>query len=271
MEKYSLKLRLFNIINKAESGDRLSKALDLFIIWLILLNVLAVLVETVDSVGGPYQNFFRYFEYFSIAIFTVEYLLRLWTCTYDEQYMHPTWGRLRYIFSWSSLIDLLAIIPFYLPVLLSFDSRGVRALRLFRLLRLLKLGRYSKAVKSLGNVLKDRKEELVITFSGVMVLLVISSTFMYYIENEAQPGQFSSIPATMWWGVATLTTVGYGDITPVTDWGKFLGAVIAILGIGAFAVPAGILATGFESVVHKRKSVRTVCPECGHEHTVELE
>ena len=262
--KTSVKLKIFNTISKAEEDDKHSNYFDNFIIVLILLNVLAVLLETVESLDQQYGQFFHRFEIFSVVIFTIEYLLRLWTCTYDERYLHPVRGRLKYMISWEAIVDLMAILPFYLPFILAFDSRSIRALRLFRLLRLFKLGRYSNAVMLLGKVIQYRKEQLIITFSGVMILLIISSTFMYYIEKEAQPVDFSSIPSTMWWGVATLTTVGYGDVTPITPLGKFFGAFIAILGIGAFAVPAGILATGFESALGKKGKKKLTCPKCGH-------
>ena len=241
-------------LDKAESEeDKVSRYFDLFIMTLILLNVAAVIMETVESIHVQYESFFYYFEIFSVTIFTFEYLIRIWACTADPFYASPIWGRVKYIFTLSMLIDLLAILPFYLPLIMAIDGRFLRILRLFRLFRLFKLGRYSSAFQSIVYVLKKRREELVVSVTIVIFMLILSSSLMYYVENEAQPEAFTSIPATMWWGVATLTTVGYGDVYPITGLGKALGAVIAILGVGMFALPAGIVASGFESVLSKKE------------------
>jgi len=162
-----------------------------------------------------------------------------------------------------ALVDLLAILPFYLPMLLPIDLRFLRALRLMRLFRLLKMGRYVKSLRLMRHVLARRKEELLITLFSVLLLLVLSSSLMYFIEREAQPDKFASIPAAMWWGIATLTTIGYGDMYPVTALGKILGGFIALLGIGLFALPAGILASGFAAEIQQRDHPGKRCPHCG--------
>ena len=249
------KQKILKTLDKAEEKDGLSKVFDRFIMVLILLNVAAVIVETVESVHNRYASLFIYFEVFSVVVFSVEYLVRLWACTAIEKYKHPLWGRLKYMVSVEAIIDLLAIIPFYLPIVLNnADGRILRILRLFRLFRLFKLGRYSTAFGMITMVVKKRREELVVTLTLVLVLLIFASTLMYYVEHEAQPDNFPSIPATMWWGVATLTTVGYGDVYPITALGKVLGAVIAILGVGVFALPAGIIAAGFESEISNKSA-----------------
>ena len=244
---------LLSTINKAEEGNRISRAFDIFIMTLIVLNVLAVIIETVEALYQEYQLYFDFFEYFSVIIFSIEYIIRLWACTVKEEYSHPVWGRLRYMFSIEALIDLLAILPFYLPLFFTVDMRVIRILRLFRLMRIFKLGRYSVAFGMIVRVMERRREELMITLTLVLVLIILSSSLMYYIEHEVQPEAFTSIPATMWWSVATLTTVGYGDVYPITPLGKVLAAFIAILGIGIFALPAGILAAGFEGEISKRE------------------
>ena len=269
----SLRNRVYRTIQKAEPGDRLSIYFDNFIIILILINVVAVLLETDKALASQYAMAFTALEWASVVIFTLEYGLRVWTCVESDKYNHPLWSRLRYIFSLESVIDLLAIAPFYLVLFMPLNVDVVNGLRLLRLLRIFKLGRYMGGVSLIRAVIKSRREELFITFSTVVILLIFSSTLMYYLENKAQPDQFSSIPATMWWGVATLTTVGYGDIYPITPMGKLLGAVIAILGIGVFALPAGIIATGFESEIQRRKKQKKkeskkhrqphVCEQCG--------
>jgi len=257
--------RVFKVLEMAEAGDTPSRAFDLFIISLISLNVLAVILGTVDSLAAKYGDFFRYFEVFSVAVFTVEYVLRLWSCTSGPRYADPVKGRLRYAVSPLAMVDLLAILPFYLPMLIPIDLRFIRALRLFRLFRLFKMGRYSTSLKVLGDVIRAKKEELLIMVFVVFLLLVIASSLMYYVEGGAQPDAFSSIPAAMWWGVCTLTTVGYGDLSPITPLGKFLGSVIALLGIGIFALPAGILASGLVEAMAKKRASRKVCPHCGEE------
>lgn len=250
----SAKEKVLRTLDKGGENDRISKAFDTFIMALILLNVLAVIVETVESIHSQYEQVFDYFEIFSVIVFSIEYVIRVWACTAIEKYKHPVWGRLKYMMSVEAIIDLLAIVPFYLPILLNnADGRMIRVLRLLRLFRLFKLGRYSLAFTLITDVVKKRKEELVVTLTLLVILLIFASTIMYYIENEANPDAFKSIPETMWWGVATLTTVGYGDVYPITPLGKLLGALIAILGVGLFALPAGIIAAGFESELSDRK------------------
>jgi voltage-gated potassium channel len=159
-----------------------------------------------------------------------------------------------------AVVDLVSILPSLIPGG-TLDLRFIRSLRLARLARTLKLARYSQSLQTLGRVLRAKREELVVTGIAGALLLICASSIMYFAEHDAQPQQFSSIPASMWWGVVTLTTVGYGDIFPVTPLGKILGAFIALLGIGLFALPAGILASGFSDEL-RRNEPRT-CPRCG--------
>ena len=250
MEK--IKRGLFEILEKDDGDNRLSRRFDLFIMIMIFLNMIAVIMETVASVYIKYEYFFEWFEIISVVVFTLEYAGRIWTCTLIERYSHPIKGRIQFILSPIGLIDLLAILPFYLPFIMSIDGRILRLLRLFRLVRIFKMGRYSTAFQMIANVLNRRKEELLVTLTIVLLVLVLASSLMYYVEHEVQPEAFSSIPATMWWGVATLTTVGYGDVYPITSIGRVLGAFIAIMGVGIFALPAGIIASGFEAEIRKK-------------------
>ncbi len=260
--------RQIHILLSPSEGDRFwDKLIDIFIISLILLNVLTLILETVDSLYLSFGYFFNTFEKISVYIFTLEYALRVWTCTCMENYKHPVTGRLKYIFSFGSLIDLLAVVPFYLPLSTIYDFRFIRILRLIRFLRVLKLGRYLNATRIISNVFKSKKEELVLFIMITATLIVIASSFMYFIEHDVQPDKFSSIPETMWWSVTTLTTVGYGDVFPITPIGKLLTAVISILGIGMFALPAGILASGFSSEFQKLKKTKNYCPHCAKEIT----
>ncbi|WP_103866633.1 ion transporter [Aquimarina sp. I32.4] len=262
MNYKSFKKRSYEILEKGASDDRWSRRIDLFIISLIFLNILAIILESVNSLKRDYQLIFDYIEIFSIYIFTIEYILRIWSITEKEEYSQPIQGRLKYLFSFSSIIDLIAIVPAYIPLLIGVDSRVVRGIRLLRLFRILKLSRYNRAFSHIRNVVKSKKEELVISLFAVLTLLVISSSLMYFVENKAQPESFSSIPATMWWGVATLTTVGYGDVYPITGLGKFMAGIMAILGVGLFALPAGILANGFGNTLENKDSCQT-CKHCG--------
>lgn len=254
--------RFYEVLEFSSKDNWLSRLDDIFLMALIGLNAIAVVLETEKEIFSKYKNIFEYFELISICIFTVEYILRIWICTEKERYNKPFWGRLRFIFTPLALVDLFAILPFYIPFIIPVDLRFIRILRLFRVVRLLKLSRYVDAVKKIGRVVREKKEELVITLMAVIILLFISSCLMYYIENQAQPETFSSIPKTLWWGVVTLTTVGYGDVYPITPLGKFFGSVIAFLGIGLFALPTGILASGFAEEINKSRS-KKVCPHCG--------
>lgn len=265
MEK--LKKRVYEIIEIASPDDVPSKIFDIFILTLILLNVLAVIAGTVESLYSKYSVYFNAFEAFSVIIFTVEYFLRLWTCTVKDKYKNSISGRLRFALTPLLIIDLLAILPFYLPMFFVFDSRFLRALRLFRLLRILKVIRYSDSLSLFSRVFHNKKEDLFMSLSFIVILLILVSSVMYYIENTEQPESFSSIPATMWWGIATLTTVGYGDMYPVTPLGKFLGGLIAILGLALFALPTGIIASGFSEELERKNADRKkeTCPHCGRE------
>jgi voltage-gated potassium channel len=258
-----LKTRIFGIL---EPGDEDSKYFDPLIMGLIVLNVIAVVLETVNWIYVRYATFFHIFDLFSVAVFSVEYVLRLWTCTVDPRFRDPIRGRLRYMITPLAIIDLLAVLPFYLYFILP-EMRFLRAVRLFRLFRVLKLARYSESLQTFVDVLRLKKEELVLMFFAILILLIVSSSLMYETEHEAQPEAFSSIPAAMWWGIVTLATVGYGDVYPKTPMGKFIGSIVVILGIGLFALPTGVLAAGFAEVLQRRKEEKkrelTICPHCG--------
>ena len=264
-----MKDKVYEVIEVAPEGQRdLSWLFDLVLMSLIILNVLAIILESVPSIKASYKLPLYYFEVFSVVFFSIEYLLRVWSITSSEEYRHPLTGRIRFIFSPMALIDLMAILPFFVKFL-GVDMRVIRIFRMFRIFRLFKLVRYAKALNIISNVFKNKREELVISLFFILFMLLVVSSVMYYVENSAQPEQFSSIPSTMWWGVATLTTVGYGDIYPVTEIGKFLAGIIAILGIGLFALPTGILAAGCAEEIErvKKQEDTEVCPCCGRQMT----
>jgi voltage-gated potassium channel len=240
-----------------------------FIYTLILVNVVVLIVASHPFVRDQWGGFFYGFEFFSVMVFSAEYLLRIWTADLLERYEGPAWKkRLRYMVSFMGLIDLLAILPFYLPLVMALDLRVLRILRLFRLLRIFKLKRFSKSMQTIQEVLVESKEDLSITILVAFVLLLVSSTLMYYVEGEAQPDKFASIIHSFWWSIATLTTVGYGDVYPITGMGKFLSAVIAMIGIGFVALPTGIISSAFIDKIKQRKMTCT-CPKCGESFTLE--
>ena len=256
---------------------------DWMIALLIVLNVIAFVLESEKELHQQFGFAFHAFEVFSLIVFTIEYVLRLWACTVVPAYSRPLVGRLKFALRPLQLIDLLAILPgllFFLP-----DLRFVRALRLLRILRILKLGRYSDAVTLLTRVLRKRRGELAVMgtswighpVSGVLlILLIVSASALHYAEGEAQPDKFGSITQSLWWAVITLTTIGYGDVFPVTSLGKVLGGFIAIAGIGIVALPTAIVASGFSEELTRAKEAKQrvrakrlsehhgiACPHCG--------
>jgi voltage-gated potassium channel len=256
-----IKQRLYDIFEKDLPDDKVGKVIDNLVFFTIMINIVAVILESVAEIKEQHAMLFWRIETVSVVLFTVEYLIRVWVCDINEKY-RGFWGRIKYILTPMALVDLFAILPFYLPLFFRFDLRFLRVLRMLRLLRVFKLGRYSSALRTLSRVLYSKREELFITLVVVFILLVVASSVMYYVESEAQPKAFSSIPASMWWGIATLTTVGYGDIYPITPVGKFVGAIISIMGIGLFALPAGILGSGFVEELQNKKQSK-ICPHCG--------
>ncbi|HEX2189733.1 MAG TPA: potassium channel family protein [Longimicrobiaceae bacterium] len=256
-----LRRRAQALVDPAVPGG---EAYDLFMAGLICVNVAALVLETVRPLYDRHAALFAAFEGASVAVFTVDYLLRLWLCTLDPRYAAPVRGRLRYARTPLALLDLAAVLPFFLPML-GADLRFVRAARLLRLLRLGKLARYSSALQMVARVLVGKKEELFTTLVVAGVLLLGSSAVMYFVERDAQPQAFSSVPAAMWWGIATLTTVGFGDVYPVTPLGKLVSGIIALVGIGIIALPTGILSAGFIEEMQARRAGAARCPHCGGE------
>jgi len=262
----STRATLYRILETSTGKRRgIRLVFDVVLVTIITLNAIAIILNTVPDYNHRHAQLFIDFELFSVGFFTVEYLLRIWVCVEDSRYQHWFWGRLRYVTSVPALIDMLAIFPFYFT-LFTTDFAVIRILRLFRIFRLLRITRYARAVQLIRDVVSDKKEELILSIAFVMFALVIISSLMYYVEHPAQPAQFSSIPATMWWGVNAMTTVGYGDMHPITPLGKLLGGMAAIIGIGLFALPTGILVSGFTEHIRNQKGyVPKRCPHCGRE------
>ncbi|MEX0268040.1 ion transporter [Leptolyngbyaceae cyanobacterium UHCC 1019] len=262
---HKLKQQIYKVIEVTHHHDRLGKLFDAFMIVLISLNVLAFTFETVDSVSIPHKSYFNDFETISVMIFTLEYGFRVWTCTLNPRYHHPILGRCKFVLSPLSIVDFISILPYYLFLVFP-NLVFVRELHLLRLARLFKIGRYSESMRTLGTVISSKREDLFSALFTVFTLLMISSSLMYYAEHAAQPDRYPNIPASMWWGIITLTSVGYGDVAPITAIGRLLGGIIAVLGLGLVALPTGIIASGFaEEVEKKRAHLRRICPHCGED------
>ena len=255
-----MRRRVFEIIEKAEDGDIPSAVFDASIIVLIVLNIIAVTASSFNDFAAAHQGLLHCFEIFSIAVFTIEYLLRLWTANY--KYPGSKLAAVQFIFSANAIIDLAAILPFYLPFVSGVDLRFLRVLRLLRMFRIFKLGRYSESMAIIGRVLKKEKEKLLTTIILTIIMIFVASTIMYYVENPAQPEVFTNIIETTWWSIATFTTIWLGDVYPITIPGKICGGIISLLGIMLIALPSGIICSGFMSELEKEKHV---CPHCGKE------
>jgi len=258
-----IKQKIFEIIQPGDSDHLASQFFDCFIMALIVFSVISVFMLTF-KLTEKITRILSFYETLSAYVFTVEYLLRIWTADLLYPGLTPGKARLRYVASGMAVIDLLAILPFYLPMILPINLLELRAVRLVRLLRIFKFNRYSDAFVSIMLVLKKKTIAIVTALFLVLILLVISSLLIYYVEHDAQPDKFQNAFSGLWWAVSTLTTVGYGDIYPITVAGKILGAFIAILGIGIVAVPTGILSAGFVERIDKPENTEIkYCPHCG--------
>jgi len=236
--------KVFSLLHPTPNSGGLHRVLDNFIILGVLLSVISIILETVPQIDAVLGAYFYAFELFSVALFSFEYMGRVYCSCELEQYAHPVKGRLRYMMTIGALIDLMAILPFFVGLLLK-EAFDLRFLRVFRLSRLLKLTRYTGTLNTLLKAV-NRERRVLFASAFIMVLLVIlTASLGYELEHDAQPDKFDSIPSSMYWAVITLASVGYGDISPITPLGKFMTMVISFIGIGIFAVPAGLMASAF--------------------------
>lgn len=256
----AVKKLLYDVLEESEDRIVLNRWVNGFIIGLILLSIPILILETVESLESAYRYVFLSLEILTVAVFSLEYVARVWIADLKPDFQDCLYPRLRYLISAEAVIDLLTILPFFLPLLANY-LRLLRTLRLFRLVRVMKIGRYSEAIETMGRVIFKKRAELGVAMMIVAIVLVFTSALMYTIEGSVQPEAFSSIPATMWWTVATLTTVGSSNIYPITTAGKLLGGFMAIFFLGLFALPAGIIAGGFGEEIESKKT--HICPHCG--------
>ncbi len=220
------------------------------------------MIGTVESIKERLGGLFHIFETVSVIIFSIEYVLRVWSCKTDPRFNRKVVGRIGYMMRPLMVFDLLSILPFFVPFA-GLDFRSFRALRLIRLFRVARIGRFQACVELISDVVKSKREELIITFVMIGMLLIVASTLLYQCEKDVQPEVFSSIPASMWWAVITITSVGYGDVTPISVMGKVVAGIIAVLGVGLFSIPTGILGAGFLEAMQRRRAGGRVCPHCG--------
>lgn len=249
---------LYNILENPEKekpGDFLAR----IIISLTIISIVLIILESIESLNKKYLKIFNIFEIILVSIFTIEYFSRMIIVRKKYPAKNYLFSLIKYIFSPMAIVDLIAILPFYLPMIFVFDLRFIRVLRLTRLFRVFKLNRYTYSFSIIGNVLKRKREDLFITSFVSFIILLFSSTLMFYVEHDLQPKAFSNILQTLWWVFFTLTSAGSNVVEPVSGVGKFMSAIIAIIGLTFIAIIIGIICSGFVEEVLEKKE----CPHCG--------
>jgi len=272
-----LKKFLYDTMEVPASEDRQGLVYELFMSVLIVLNAIAMIIGTVGTIQQEYDWILAPFEYFSLVIFSVEYIFLLWVCTESPAFSDPIRGRIRYMLTPVAVINLLSVLPAFIPLLIPFDLRALRLLRLFRIIRLLKLTKYSDSLKIIFRALDAKKEQFILTFIAVIVFVIITSIFVYYAETGENPSEaFADLPHTIWWGLETLSPVSAEDAVPITMTGKLIMTTYALLQIAIFAIPAGIMCSAFDeqwakeyddqkaAAAQAAESRIVSCPHCAH-------
>jgi voltage-gated potassium channel len=272
----TIKPRVYEILESRILEHPCGRLIAALLSILIFLNVIAAVLETDAAIFHSFGGMLDVFAVFSVLVFTVEYLLRVWCCTENPEFRDPVRGRLRYMRTPMAIIDLLVILPLLISPFLVASPGIFSLVRFSRIFWILKIGHYSASLKTLGRVLLAKRGEMFIAFFIMFVLLILGSALIYFAEHEAQPAKFSSVLASMWWGIETMATIGYGDMVPITPMGKVIAGIVALLGVGLFALPAGFLASGFIEEVNRKKEERlgvhremiagsAICPHCGRD------
>jgi voltage-gated potassium channel len=247
---------VYQLLEQGPIGERRTRIVSRLIILMIVVNLVAAALESVPALEVEYGRWFIAIEWLSLVVFSAEYLARLWVAVEHapDRKLSPARARLKFIFSGAGLVDLLAVLPFWLGLFMSAD---LRFLLVFRIVRFLKLARYSPAMRSLIEVLYNERRAL---FGCVVILTgttLVAASLMHLAERHIQPDKFGTIPDAMWWAIVTLGTIGYGDVVPVTPLGKLIAAATIFCGFVMVALPVGIIATAFSEMLHRRDFVVT--------------
>lgn len=252
----SLRRRVFDLLERVDRHSRLPRIIAGGLVTLILINVVAAVFETVASLAVDYRWLFRAIEAVSLVVFSVEYVVRLWVSVeHPRARGRPAWrARLAYAVTPAAIVDLVAILPFFIE---AFTDAHLRIIVLVRLLRLFKLGRYSTGFQSLFEALRRERQALLASFLILVSVVLVAASFAYMAERSTQPNGFGSIPEAIWWALATVTTVGYGDVVPKTALGRIVGGFTMISGILMIALPVAIIGSSFAEVVRQRSFVIT--------------
>ncbi|WP_412478497.1 ion transporter [Azonexus sp. IMCC34839] len=248
---------VFHVLHKPLPNSRVARYVNYALALLILSNCAAVALETVPSINQTHQSLLFWLEAISTSVFVVEYMARLWVCVEQTRLSHPVFGRVRYVFQPLPLLDFIVIATYFAPV----DLRFLRIFRLTRLLRVLHLDSFDYSMQRVGRAIGQRKHLLVMSVALMLIAVYCLAALLFMVEHSVQPDKFSSIPETLWWAVVTLTTIGYGDITPITPLGKLLAGAGAIFGIGIFALPTAVMTA---AILDAGTDAEANCPHCGH-------
>ncbi len=254
--KMNTKNRIYQIVENSKKGDKQADRYEVIITVLVLVSVMVLYLETYQTLVTSFSGLFLFFNLVITVVFTFDYVARVWTANLKYPELTPKQARRKYIFSKYGIVDGLATFPPYISLFTTINLSLFRLLRLTRLFRMPKLEKLNAAAELLGGVFRRKKTELGMTFGFVILLVFVSGLLMYYAEHEAQPDKFANASNGLWWAVITLTTIGYGDLYPVTGIGRLLGSVIALLGIGVIALPTGILSGGLMEELNARKEAK---------------
>ena len=248
--------RAFTIIQVGNLSDFPSRAYDISLVFAVAVNIFIAIFDTFPQ-AEPYEKIIWAVECVTVIFFAIDYVLRIWTADYLNETMSPAKARLKFIFSWAGLVDLLSCLPF----LVASGGGALRMFRIIRILRVFRIHHYADPLRVIGDVIKKKQGQLLSSIFIVFILMIASSLMMYNLEHDAQPEAFANAFSGFWWAANTLLTVGYGDIVPVTLAGKICGTLLTLLGVGIVAIPTGILSSGFMeqvSIVREKAVVEGV-------------
>lgn len=260
--------KLYSLLEEPEKST-LSYVLNVFIYILILVSIIALMVSTIDEYKEKYSFFLSVVPHIIMPVFVLEYVLRIYACGSLKKYRGFS-GKIRYITSAYALIDLIVIIP-YIFIGFDFNNAFIRSLRFFRIFRLFRMKKQAEFVKVISQILSSKKEEFIVLLLCTFAIIIFLSFIVFEAEHAAQPDVFTNVPQTLWWAVATLTTVGYGDMYPITTLGKVITGIVSILGIAFIAIPGGIFASEFVNIFAKRKLQRKSSKKCLQCESINIE